>query len=331
MRVKFPQTAYILGAFVVCVLVYFFFSQKTHETNVLSAHFFDQSAPQGYFLAERKSVVQQQNFVPMVIPLKRNSSFDYKAAMKELNDARVPMDDPRLIQIIRDYYLDPPSQEPYTLENPGRLEYSNGQTPFVDSRLNYIEGGFYVEAGALNGEKGSNTLFFEKVRKWNGLLVEADPDNYAVLKTKHRKAFTINACLSTKKYPNMVTFNKGFNRGRIYDNKEAIDWVNREKNLPVNTIQAQCFPLYSILLALGQTTVDFFSLDIEGDEMHVLETIPFDKLNIKMMTVEFVHGANGEETLRSVVESKGYESLLKVQRWDGGVNDIIFRKKGLIH
>ena len=67
------------------------------------------------------------------------------------------------------------------------------------------EGGFYIECGALNGEKGSNTLFFEKVRKWNGLLVEADPENYAALKTKHRKAFIINACLNTKPYPSVVS------------------------------------------------------------------------------------------------------------------------------
>jgi hypothetical protein len=52
----------------------------------------------------------------------------------------------------------------------------------------FQEGGFYVECGALNGEKGSNSLFFEKVRKWNGLLIEADPSNYGVLKTKNRKA-----------------------------------------------------------------------------------------------------------------------------------------------
>lgn len=61
-----------------------------------------------------------------------------------------------------------------------------------------------MECGALNGEKGSNSLFFEKVRKWNGLLIEGDPSNYAVLKTKHRKAFSVNACISPQAYPMKV-------------------------------------------------------------------------------------------------------------------------------
>ncbi|KAK3603673.1 hypothetical protein CHS0354_017393 [Potamilus streckersoni] len=331
MRVQFPQTVFAFSAVTVCVLVYLFYAQNAQLANgVLSVekNIFNQSAHPG----DIKSDVHQLSFAPMMISSKRNTSFDYRAEMKELNDVRVPMDDPRLVQIIRDYYIDPPSLEPYNLENPESLEYSKGQAPFVDSRLNYIEGGFFVEAGALNGERGSNTLFFEKVRKWNGLLVEADPESYAILKSKHRKAFSINACLSIQNYSSVVTFNKGFNFGRIYDNKEAMNWVKRiGKNLPVNTIQVQCFPLYSILLALGQTNVDFFSLDVEGDELHVLQTIPFDKVNIKMMTVEFAHIIGGGRALMSFVKSKGYDSLLKVQRLDGGVNDIIFRRKGLSH
>ena len=69
----------------------------------------------------------------------------------------------------------------------------------------FQEGGFFVECGAFTGERSSNSLFFEKTRKWSGLLVEADPLNYAVLKTKNRKAYSINACLNTKPYPEMVS------------------------------------------------------------------------------------------------------------------------------
>ncbi len=47
-------------------------------------------------------------------------------------------------------------------------------------------------------------------------------------------------------------------------------------------ISVQCFPLYSVLLALNRTTVDFFSLDVEGFELDVLRTIPWDKVDIKV-------------------------------------------------
>lgn len=37
----------------------------------------------------------------------------------------------------------------------------------------------------------------------------------------------------------------------------------------------QCFPLYSILLAAERTSIDFFSLDVEGHELNVFYFMPF--------------------------------------------------------
>ncbi|KAH3894693.1 uncharacterized protein LOC127867739 isoform X2 [Dreissena polymorpha] len=335
---KFSKLSYGIGATVLAAFVYLLYQSHTGTEPHTAGDIYMQAPPanqkarilQGSFSAERRSAVHEQSFQPMVIPRVRNASFDYKAAMEKLNEAKVSQDDPRLIQLIRDYYIEPPSVEAYHLDSPDRLEFSNGQTPFIDSRLNYMEGGFYVECGALNGEKGSNTLFFEKVRKWNGLLVEADPSNYQALKSKHRKAFTVNACLSPQPYPAMVTFNKAFNRGRVVDNNEAKDWIHQQ-GISKDEVSVQCFPLYSLLLALNQLTVDFFSLDVEGDELRVLKTIPFDKVDIKMMTVEYVHQVGKDGDLKSFVEKKGYDNMLQMSRWDGGVNDVIFRKKGLQH
>ena len=50
----------------------------------------------------------------------------------------------------------------------------------------------------------------------------------------------------------------------------------------MKTIKIQCFPFYSVLLALNRTTVDYFSLDIEGHEKRILETIPWNKVDIKV-------------------------------------------------
>ena len=51
-------------------------------------------------------------------------------------------------------------------------------------------------------------------------------------------------------------------------------------------VEMQCLPLYSLLLALGNPTVDFLSLDIEGAEFQVLKTIPWDKVDIRALSVE---------------------------------------------
>lgn len=56
--------------------------------------------------------------------------------------------------------------------------------------------GFFVEVNAGDGEYKSQSLFFEVQRNWTGLLVEPDPAPFSEMKTKNRKAFSINACVS---------------------------------------------------------------------------------------------------------------------------------------
>ncbi len=46
--------------------------------------------------------------------------------------------------------------------------------------------------------------------------------------------------------------------------------------------KVQCFPLYSILLAVDRTEIDYFGLDVEGSEYKILKTIPWHKVEIKV-------------------------------------------------
>ena len=48
----------------------------------------------------------------------------------------------------------------------------------------------------------------------------------------------------------------------------------------------QCIPLTSIIKALGNPTIDYLSLDIEGAELQVLESISFHDVDIKVISVE---------------------------------------------
>ena len=52
------------------------------------------------------------------------------------------------------------------------------------SRENRIKNGFFIEAGAYDGEIGSNTLLFELKHNWTGLLVEPNPDAFKMLTNK---------------------------------------------------------------------------------------------------------------------------------------------------
>ncbi|CAL4164974.1 unnamed protein product, partial [Meganyctiphanes norvegica] len=197
--------------------------------------------------------------------------------------------------------LSPPSKQPYNLTYPQEEDPSMGQSYVILGEiLGEMTNGFFVECGAQDGEHISNTLLFEKKYGWNGLLVEGNPKNYEKVISKKRKAWTIHTCLSTKPYPNTVMFHVNLK-----------DWGNHISNISIDSkidgyVELQCLPLYSILMALNTTTVDYFSLDIEGLELEVLKTIPWDKVNIRTLSVEHKHIPGGKDVLRSYMRSQGY-------------------------
>ena len=81
-----------------------------------------------------------------------------------------------------------------------------GQVEDLMEILGKQKEGFFIEAGAYDGEEFSNSLFFEMKNNWTGLLVEPNPDAIAQLLTKNRKAYIFPGCLSTKTTPEIVEF-----------------------------------------------------------------------------------------------------------------------------
>ena len=43
-----------------------------------------------------------------------------------------------------------------------------------------------------------------------------------------------------------------------------------------------CFPFFSILSAIGNPVIDYFSLDVEGSELPILRSIPWAKVTVKV-------------------------------------------------
>ena len=109
-------------------------------------------------------------------------------------------------------------------------------------------------------------------------------------------------------------------------NTKARLWMKKQ-HLKPHLVTIECFPIHFVLQALNRTKIDYFSLDVEGDELNVLKTIPFDKISIDMLSVEYLHGGDVQSELQTFMEHKGYQTVLKMQRDDGGVNDFIFKKK----
>ena len=102
-------------------------------------------------------------------------------------------DDPILIQKIKNDILIPPNpHQTLTLKDPPETNESGqyGQVSRIEKILglskNNPKSGFFIEAGAADGEWFSNTLYFERHHGWTGLLVEPNPDLLSNLVKTHR-------------------------------------------------------------------------------------------------------------------------------------------------
>ena len=141
--------------------------------------------------------------------------------------------------------------------------------------------------------------------KWTGILVEADQKSFKLLMSRKRKSYALPVCLSLKPYPTEVTFKVQYAIGSIQeDTTKSLPIKNLSSRTPQEIaiekanvaalaagagsemVSVQCFPLYSILLAVGRTQVDFFSLDVEGHELRILKTIPWHKVDIKVHSIK---------------------------------------------
>jgi len=240
-----------------------------------------------------------------------------KFMIKETNEL-----DPELIKFVKSLII-PPSTEPINLTKKNQKDFSQiGQSKFIDTQLGSRKGGFFIEAGGFDGEAHSNSLFFELERGWNGILIEPIPGNFKVLKSKNRKVYSINACIGNGK-PSIAKFlvsNVLSGRVKSMSDNHA-NRIDKENNFKKREyLYIPCFSLVTILKAIDVKKVDYFSLDVEGGENDVLNTIKFDKIDIETFTIEH----NGNEVERQKMIKTLTANNYKELKSDG--QDIYFKK-----
>ena len=219
-----------------------------------------------------------------------------------------------LVNKVREIILEPNLKQDYNLSRPVKeilLMKQEDPDQYQDLSFeveNYFrqkKNGFFIEAGAVDGELDSHSLRLEVEHGWTGLLVEPNIND---LPNKHRRAKVVETCLAIEARPHYVHFD---HLSSVRDFSMA-GIVTQETE---TSTQLQCIPLYSLLLAMANPTVHWFILDIEGAEYQVLQTIPWDKVDIEMVSVE-THMAGmvmegSREDIIEYMESKGY-----IHRWD---------------
>ena len=286
-----------LFIFISCVMIIQYFYQLRNEENLEVLEI--EKELESERISEKRAISRMVDMV---------SSFNLVCDFEGRNGKSIckEPDDEKLSEIIAKDYFDRPTGLPYSFKNnPPELKGQIGAPQIVDKLLKGKRNGFFIESGAYDGEDLSNSLFFELERNFTGLLVEPNQLDYPKLLGKHRKATSINACYSMTPLPTLVDFvNSKYVSG--IQSLNLGGWIKQHREKIGHTqSQALCFPFYSILLAMGNPTVDYFSLDVEGAELPILKTIPWDKVNITILSIEVNHSDGNK--IDTFIKSKGYK------------------------
>ncbi|XP_036329056.1 protein Star-like isoform X2 [Rhagoletis pomonella] len=162
--------------------------------------------------------------------------------------------------------------------------YSEGLAPemahYVADLVGGKENGAFIQS--LPGAMGYliTAPWLAATLNWAGLVVEPEPRRFFTLRKQNAQRpglEVVHACISPNPYPKEVTIHNEESEVRINSLlDEETSWFNS---------RVKCFPLYSLMLAYNRVDYDLLSLGVHGHELEILETLPFDRVQIEVISI----------------------------------------------
>lgn len=204
----------------------------------------------------------------------------------------------------------------------------SGQDEFLDQQVfNEKTQGFFLDIGAHDGITISNIYFFEKNRDWKGICVEPNPVVYKKL-VHNRTSLLENCCigdsnrevvfLSVSGYAEMLSGIKSMydqrHLDRIDREIEERGGSKRELNVQMRTPQS----LLTQYVREVPEVIDYCSIDVEGAELDILESMNLTEMAIDVFSIEDNYK---DHRLSNFFKGKGYRKIDVIGA------DLIFRKR----
>jgi len=183
--------------------------------------------------------------------------------------------------------------------------------------------GYYVELGANNGIRQSNTLYFERYLNYRGLLIEPhkatfdecvrnrDPENE--FRNAACVGFDFNGTSLRLIYSGLMT-TPVEGRSDIADKwKHAKSGAQFLKDEKIEVFEARAVTLDSILREVNAPEIiQLLSLDVEGGELEVLSGINFMDFSFEIICVE----TRSPSIVTNFLAKHGYKIKKKISHHD---------------
>lgn len=151
--------------------------------------------------------------------------------------------------------------------------------------------GYFLDMGAFDGRQFSNTLRLEQLG-WTGLCVEANPNNFEILK-QNRKCSVVHIAIAN--YSGELRMTDDASSSQRSDDGDVFVKCDTIKNI----LRWFSAPPY----------IDYISSDLERMDAEIWETFPFDEYSFGLATVEhclYEGNNNFKERIMKVMLDNGY-------------------------
>ena len=177
-----------------------------------------------------------------------------------------------------------------------------------------VKNKIYIELGAMDGIQYSNTKFFQDELNWTGILIEPNIKLYEKLKDNRPDNKLYNSLVSNTiddkvfKYfdylgVSCIKDTMPKDHDRLYFNSKRSQFANHNKGECI----IKTTTLETILDDSGYKEIDFLSLDVEGHEFHVLESINFNKVKIHVLLIEMLDDNSYVLNIEKLLQKNNYK------------------------
>lgn len=183
-----------------------------------------------------------------------------------------------------------------------------GQDLFALSQVEFKKNGFFVEFGATNGVDLSNSLLLERDFKWNGILVEPSKTWHSSLKL-NRKAIIDFSCIWTESNTELEFRETESAQLSTIDSFSSSDF-HAELRENGKTYKVNTLTLNDLLQKYSApSTIDYLSVDTEGSEFEILNSLDFNKWKFRVITCEHNFTSNRVK-IEQLLSANGYKRVL---------------------
>lgn len=190
-----------------------------------------------------------------------------------------------------------------------------GQDRYILEYFKNKTDGFFIDIGAFNGVTFSNTLKMENLG-WKGICIEPNPEMFKKV-CSTRKCAKYNVAIAENDSKRDFVQIKGHCAvlSGMKDDYHP-DHIKRiEKELSklggsMETIKVETITFETLMTNFPDVkTIDYISIDTEGNEIKVLKSIDFSKYDIKALSIE--NDYNNAE-IRELMKKSGYKCVIKL-------------------